>query len=111
MKLDERTDIPGQIIYRITQKAYKRKKGLKGKRPVMTPEQRKEARKKSRSKSAPKLKAERKRRILAGVCTACGKNPATEGYRSCDRCRAKANIYDKRRDDKEWVLDTYGFFR
>ena len=34
---------------------------------------------------------QRQQRITAGICTECGKRPATEGMRMCPRCRAMRN--------------------
>jgi len=36
-------------------------------------------------------KAQRAERIAKGLCTECGKRPATEGMRMCPRCRAMRN--------------------
>lgn len=35
--------------------------------------------------------AQRQERIAKGLCTECGKRPATEGMRMCPRCRAMRN--------------------
>lgn len=38
-------------------------------------------------------KKTRERRIAAGICTRCGKAPASPGYTKCDACRQKAAAY------------------
>lgn len=36
-------------------------------------------------------KKQRAERIAAGICTECGKRPASEGMRMCERCREMRN--------------------
>lgn len=40
---------------------------------------------------AAKCKARRQARIEAGICTECGREPATEGLRMCPKCREMRN--------------------
>ena len=44
-----------------------------------------------REKRNERRAALRQERIAKGLCTECGKRPATEGMRMCPRCRAMRN--------------------
>lgn len=40
---------------------------------------------------AQKLRTQRQERIAAGLCASCGKVPAPQGFKTCQKCRDKHN--------------------
>ena len=102
MRLSERCDAPGRLIYKIIQKAYKREKGLlKGprKRRRMTPEA-------IRLRDSKRRKALRQSRRSKGLCAYCGQ-VREEPFKMCSSCRSVWRTYNERARTKRSILASY----
>lgn len=60
-----------------------------------TEEEKKESLSKSKTAKSTKQKADRRRWLMEGLCTRCGKGPPMENRRLCDVCSDKSLKYNE----------------